>query len=141
MQQRDPLLYGVIGVLIGGAIIWFLATNAVNNSMTGMMRMMGMRVGNNMMQQEAKEQEKDYGMGMGSSMDEMMDSLEGESGDEFDNAFMEAMIVHHQGAIEMAKEAKEKAKHQEIKDLAEDIISAQTKEIEQMRQWQSSWGY
>ena len=75
------------------------------------------------------------------TMSGMVNELEGKTGDNFDKAFIEQMIPHHQGAIEMAKQAKTNAFHQEIKDMADDIISAQTKEINQMRQWQSSWGY
>ena len=78
-------------------------------------------------------------MGMGSSMDDMMGSLQGNTGDSFDQSFIEAMIVHHQGAIEMAKEAKINAKHSELKMMADDIISAQSQEIDQMKQWQEQW--
>jgi uncharacterized protein (DUF305 family) len=39
----------------------------------------------------------------------------------------------------MANAALKNAKHQEIKDLANAIISAQTKEINQMKEWQTNW--
>lgn len=71
----------------------------------------------------------------------MSDELEGLKGDAFDKKFLELMIVHHQGAIDMAKPAAANAQHQEVKDLAVAIIAAQTKEIEQMKQWQQQWGY
>ena len=51
------------------------------------------------------------------------------------------MIVHHQGAIDMAKLAEKQAKHQEVKDLAQDIVRAQEAEILQMQQWQALWEY
>lgn len=51
------------------------------------------------------------------------------------------MVEHHQGAIDMAKPASSNASHQEVKDLAKEIITAQTKEINQMMQWQTAWGY
>lgn len=57
----------------------------------------------------------------------------------FDKAFIDAMIPHHQSAIDMAQEAKTKAKRQEIKALAADIITAQQTEIEQMNGWRSAW--
>jgi uncharacterized protein (DUF305 family) len=53
----------------------------------------------------------------------------------FDQRFLEAMIPHHESAIAMARDALEKAEHQEIKDLANAIITAQEAEIAQMRQW------
>lgn len=54
------------------------------------------------------------------------------SGD-IDTDFAQMMITHHQGAIEMAKLAADNAEHDEIKDLAEEIISAQERELEVMR--------
>ena len=50
-----------------------------------------------------------------------------------DTDFAQMMITHHQGAIEMAKLADDRAEHDEIKDLAEKIISAQEREIDVMR--------
>jgi uncharacterized protein (DUF305 family) len=79
------------------------------------------------------------GMGMGSAMDDMMAGLSGKSGDEFDKAFLSQMIMHHQGAVQMAQAALQSAKHQEIKDMAKAIISAQTTEINQMQMWGKSW--
>ena len=75
------------------------------------------------------------------SMSEMNRELKGLSGDDFDKKFITSMIAHHQGAIDMATAAKSNAKHDEIKALADDIISAQTKEIKLMQDWQKQWGY
>jgi len=57
----------------------------------------------------------------------------------FDKAFIDAMIPHHQSAIYMAQLANEKSKIPEIKELAENIVSAQKREIEQMKQWRMQW--
>jgi uncharacterized protein (DUF305 family) len=81
----------------------------------------------------------DSSMGMGDAMDSMMAGLEGKTGDEFDKAFLSEMIMHHQGAVLMAEAARARAKHQEIKDMAEAIISAQTNEINQMQAWGRAW--
>lgn len=78
-------------------------------------------------------------MDMDSAMDGMMSALEGKKGDEFDKAFLSEMIVHHQGAVKMAEAARTSAKHSEIKQMAQDIITAQTGEIKQMQTWQTSW--
>ena len=40
---------------------------------------------------------------MQSSMDGMMSNLQGKTGDEFDKAFLNEMIMHHEGAVVMAK--------------------------------------
>jgi uncharacterized protein (DUF305 family) len=71
------------------------------------------------------------------SMD--ISSMQTMSGKELDLMFIDMMIPHHQGAIEMARDAVAKAEHPEIKDLAQKVISAQQKEIEQMQQWKSKW--
>jgi uncharacterized protein (DUF305 family) len=75
------------------------------------------------------------------TMSQMSGSLQNKTGDDFDKLFLSEMIDHHQGAIEMAKLAKNQAKHSEIKQMANDIITAQTSEISQMKTWQQDWSY
>lgn len=53
--------------------------------------------------------------------------------------FLSLMIPHHQGAIEMAMLAPDRAAHQELKDLAASIIASQSGEIAQMNGWLASW--
>jgi uncharacterized protein (DUF305 family) len=57
-----------------------------------------------------------------------------------DTQFAQLMIVHHQGAIEMADVAVERASTPEVKALAERIQAAQGPEIDLMTGWLSSWG-
>jgi uncharacterized protein (DUF305 family) len=116
MKQRDPLLYGIIGALVGAALVWFLATNAINNNSYGMMRMMGIRTQNSTTQ-------NGYGM--------MSNNL--------DQHFIEEMIPHHQDAITMADIALQKAQHQEIKTLATNIKTSQSAEITKMKNWYKNW--
>lgn len=58
---------------------------------------------------------------------------------DFDKAFIEEMIPHHQMAVMMANMLKRGTQRPEMEQLADDIITAQTKEIEQMRQWYDTW--
>lgn len=58
-----------------------------------------------------------------------------------DADFIIGMIAHHEGAIEMAKVVLEYGKDPEIRKLAEDIISAQEKEITWMKEWLENNGY
>lgn len=68
-------------------------------------------------------------------------NLSGKVGDDFDKAFLVEMIMHHEGAIEMAKLSEAYAKHDEIKMLSRDILSTQSREIDMMQTWQGDWGY
>jgi uncharacterized protein (DUF305 family) len=79
------------------------------------------------------------GMDMDSMMGGMMSSISGKTGDDFDKAFLSEMIVHHEGAVAMAKQVLTTSKKPELIKLANDIISAQNKEIEMMKAWQKSW--
>lgn len=111
-----------------------IAAWAVNGNHEGTLKALGIDTS------KVVESEKSSN-GMDASMDDMMDSLNGKTGDDFDKVFISEMIVHHQGAIDMANAAKTNAKHDEIKRMADDIISAQTKEINQMQAWQTEWDY
>lgn len=50
----------------------------------------------------------------------------------FDREFIDMMIPHHQGAIRMARVEKAKGKSAALKDVADDVIEAQTQEINEM---------
>ena len=57
-----------------------------------------------------------------------------------DLTFAQSMIVHHEGAIEMADLAPTRAASPEVKELAARIKAAQGPEIEQMQSWLTAWG-
>ena len=69
----------------------------------------------------------------------MMDPQRLSKREPFDEAFIDAMIPHHQSAIYMSQVAQEESKIPEIKELAENIVDAQKREIEQMMQWRKQW--
>ena len=73
------------------------------------------------------------GMGM------MMDPKRLSKREPFDEAFIDAMIPHHRSAIQMAQVSSKKSKIPEIKELAGNIVTAQKREIEQMKQWRKEW--
>lgn len=118
-MQTKPLLYGLIGFFVGGLLVATAATtfDKPNQSNT------------------SNSQSKVL------TMDEMTADLKNKTGDEYDKAFISHMIEHHQAAVDMAKLSATNAKHDEIKKLSEAIVTAQEKEISDMRQWQSDWGY
>jgi uncharacterized protein (DUF305 family) len=77
------------------------------------------------------------------SMEEQVKQLSGELDDKtrnaLDRAFAENMIVHHQGAIEMAGKVVDQTKRPEVKALAEEIITTQGAEVETMNGWLKKW--
>jgi uncharacterized protein (DUF305 family) len=85
----------------------------------------------NVSMEMSMEQMRDMGM--------MMDPQSLADENPFDEAFIDAMIPHHQSAIGMAGVANEKSKNPRIKELAQNITSAQKREIEQMRGWRREW--
>ncbi len=57
----------------------------------------------------------------------------------YDKQYIDTMIRHHQGAIQMAQDAKLKAQHPEVKQLSQNIIDTQQKEIEKLKDWRQQW--
>ena len=81
--------------------------------------------------EEAMSAHGGHGMsGMLSAQD--LQALERASGNEFDRIFAEAMIKHHEGAIEMAEPVVD-SKDPRVATLAAAIIATQQQEIEQLQ--------
>ena len=72
--------------------------------------------------------------GVGMMSEDEMRSLEGANGAEFDRMFLEMMIRHHEGAIDMARTEVDEGRLNEVKQMAQRIIDAQQSEIGEMRQ-------
>ncbi len=75
------------------------------------------------------------GAGMGGMMtDEQMQQLSAASGAAFDRMWLQMMVAHHQGAVEMSGVELRDGKNADAKKLAQQIIDAQKKEITVMKQ-------
>lgn len=116
-METKSLLIGIISFMAGGLLVSVAATTF------------------------EKDRQTPTNSSMSASMEASAASLEDKKGDDFDKAFIAEMTAHHQGAIAMAKLAESNAKHDEIKQLSKDIVTAQEKEISQMKQWKMDWGY
>jgi hypothetical protein len=64
----------------------------------------------------------------------MSGEVAGDSGQPFDQRFLDQMIMHHQGAIRMARILQASNTDPELEALADSIISAQSAEIEHMNE-------
>lgn len=81
-------------------------------------------------------------MGMNEGDMEMMGMVDSEElGQQrpFDRAFIDAMIPHHQSAIDMANVSLQESDNPRIRELAAEIVEAQKREIAQMEQWREEW--
>lgn len=136
-MNNKTILVAVAALLIGGCVGYGLANsnsynsraierNGTNDVPMGMHRMPdGSLMGNAV--------EDDNGMvgGMNHMMDMMVSS---------EREFIEGMIPHHQEAVDTAKEVIARGgSTPEIKQLAENIVVAQEKEIAEMKKWYQDW--
>ena len=64
---------------------------------------------------------------------EQMDALVTKTGDEFNRAWLEMMIAHHEGAIAQSQTVKANGSHPDVLALADQIIAAQQAEITEMQ--------
>lgn len=82
----------------------------------------------------------DHGSMDHSSMDHSkMESSPGASEAPYELQFIDTMIAHHQGAIDMARLAKGRTENKQMLTFAEGIINAQEREIAEMRRWRANW--
>ena len=129
MKKNNIIIVAIVAVVaIAGVSIYAISKNNDH----------GMMDDNNMMGNNSSQQSAAGTVDKNSSDYKMYSQLTGE---DYDRMFLANMIAHHQGAVDMANLALTSAKHQEIKDMANNIISAQTKEIGDMQNWQTAWGY
>jgi uncharacterized protein (DUF305 family) len=76
---------------------------------------------------------------MHSSMEGMMAGIEGKRGVVLEEAFLKEMIVHHEGAVDMAKVLTQDGVRPELAAFGNAIIEAQSKEIILMKEWLKEW--
>ena len=57
----------------------------------------------------------------------------------YDLQFLDTMIAHHEGAVEMAKAAEVKTQNAELKAFVAKIAADQTREIAEMEKWREQW--
>ena len=73
------------------------------------------------------------------SDERMLARLASMSGAQFEIEFMQMLIAHHARAIQEAEECLQRASHRQLRRLCENIIEAQSAEIEQLQTWLCEW--
>ncbi|UPT68031.1 MAG: DUF305 domain-containing protein [Sphingobacteriales bacterium JAD_PAG50586_3] len=121
-MNRNTIVSLIFAFVIGGFIGWLIwgGQQSTENTMTHQMS-------------------NGSTMTMDAMMQDMNAGLKDKEGDAFDKEFIKEMIVHHEGAVSMAKLVLQKSKRPELLKLANEIIAAQTGEISQMKKWQMEW--
>lgn len=74
------------------------------------------------------------GHGQGMMSDDDLDTLDDAEGEDATVAYLELMIPHHEGAIEMAEDVIADGENREVRELAENILTSQAEEITLMEQ-------
>jgi uncharacterized protein (DUF305 family) len=127
-NKNNILILAIVAIVAIAGMVLFAVTSNNDGKMNG-----GMMSNNN------SSQDSSNGLVDKNSADYKMYSEL--TGDDYDRMFIANMIEHHKGAVDMAKLAQANTKHQELKDMADAIIAAQSKEITDMETWQKEWGY
>lgn len=120
-MNKKSLMYGLLGLVVASAAAGVLTINRIEAQIQTQPQTVGQDPHHPRGQTPAP-----YGMGMMNKQ-------------QLDQHFIEMMIPHHQGAIDMANLALNKAKRPEIRQLAEAIKRDQNREIEEMKGWYKQW--
>ena len=126
MNRNTKIAAAVVGIAAVGALAYTQLPKGGPDTTQGMSH-------STMATADAPASTKAYEAAMAGMMKNMMAPLTGRP----DIDFMQSMIPHHQGAIDMAKAVLQYGKDPEVKTLAENVIKAQEGEIAFMKNWLS----
>ena len=143
MEQKNNNIIGfIIGALLLGGIGGYAIadSNSFDMEEIRMANTTHMMPDGSMMGSGVGKMNEDMGdMSMAEMMTVMNNDLGTKSGEEFEIAFLEGMIDHHVGAVDMAELVLKNTERPELVRLANEIIVAQEGEIELMREWRQAW--
>lgn len=135
-MNNQILLVGVLALVIGGIGGYTVANSNKTISPSGNEKQMGaVPMGMHRMPNGSMMGNPDTGTGSMNNMDHMMSMMV-----RSEREFIDGMIPHHQEAVDTAKEVIARGgTTPEIKQLAQNIVVAQEKEIAEMKVWYETW--
>jgi uncharacterized protein (DUF305 family) len=71
----------------------------------------------------------------GMATPEQLQALANARGETFDTLFLQMMIAHHQGALSMAEDVRQKGADVRVQEIADGVVAEQTDEIRRMQEW------
>jgi uncharacterized protein (DUF305 family) len=126
MKNNNYILIGIGALVIGLLGGYFVSDDSRYEHMRG-------KFGFDRDGKEYKNESTDNSMMHdGHNMGDMMTGIS-------ERAFLEHMIPHHQEAVDTAKQVVARGENTEVKALAASIITAQEKEIADMKSWYKNW--
>jgi len=134
-NKNSTIIVGLLALIVGLLLGYFFGTNTMPHR--GFFSNASMY--EEMSEHMYGEEIVDGDGAMMHAMDEMMLGFRGKSGEEYEEAFLRGMIVHHLGAVRMAEELLEQTDRPELKAFAEDVVEVQSQEIETMKSWLENW--
>lgn len=146
-NKNQTIIIGLLALIVGLLLGYFLGTNAMPH---------GGFFGGESMYEEMEEHMGEDGHMYGENgpygdelidgdgamqhmMDEMMFIGRGQTGEAYEEAWLRGMVVHHLGAIAMSKELLKQTDRPELIELANNIITSQSQEVDTMKGWLNSW--
>lgn len=136
-MKKETVQAGVVCGIICVAFMWAYMSLFMNMGSVSIAA--PTKVGMHMMPDGTMMGDETSMMGMQGMMMDMTARLKGKKGAELEKIFLEDMIVHHQGAVDMSKELLKGTDRPELVQFANDIISLQTQEIEMQKKWLKEW--
>jgi uncharacterized protein (DUF305 family) len=136
--MQNKINYKYIALVLGLLVVFLLFSSFFGNEKNSMAKNnMHLMPDGTMMNNDGSMPAMDMGE---MTMNDMVNDLKGKTGADLEKAFLNGMIPHHQGAVDMAKILlKDKTIRPEMVKFANEIISAQTTEIEMQKKWLSTW--